>query len=180
MSLCVILPLMAAAQKNIKGKVFDAVNDKPLALASITVKEGTVVIITDDDGTFAMQIDSAVKTIVVSYAGYTRRSVKVKGIENTYLIGMQPLQAEAEIIVIKSKNLSRTKVQTAVPVDIIPFAAMANEVGQTGLNQLLAYAAPSFQSSRQAVAHRAGLYTAGGCSKWVLIAGMFLQGCRLM
>jgi iron complex outermembrane recepter protein len=152
MLLGMIFSFTAAAQKKITGKVFDAVNNKPLALASITAKESTVGIVTDDDGTFTMQIDSTVKTIVVSYAGYTSRSVKVNGIANTYLIGLQPIQTETEIIVIGSRNLSRTKVQTAVPVDVIPVAVMAKEVGQTDLNQLLTYAAPSFQSSRQAVA----------------------------
>ena len=43
---------------------------------------------------------------------------------------------------------------TPVPVDIIPIAALADHVGQTDLDQLLTYLAPSFQSSRQTVADR--------------------------
>jgi iron complex outermembrane receptor protein len=51
--------------------------------------------------------------------------------------------------VVGSRNLSRTKVQTSVPVDVIPVGKISKDVGQTDLNQLLTYSAPSFQSTRQ-------------------------------
>ena len=55
-------------------------------------------------------------------------------------------------MVLGSRNLSRTRVQTPAPVDIIPIAQFVNQVGQLDLNQLLTYVAPSFQSSRQTIA----------------------------
>ena len=69
-----------------------------------------------------------------------------------YSIGLQSSVNDLQqITVIGSRNLSRTKVQTPVPVDVIPVAKMAKEVGQIDLNQLLTYSAPSFQSARQTI-----------------------------
>ncbi|MGZ3768000.1 MAG: TonB-dependent receptor plug domain-containing protein, partial [Mucilaginibacter sp.] len=99
-----------------------------------------------------MKVDNNVKTIVVSYTGYEARTIRVDGSAVDYSIGLQPSQDLTEVTVIGSRNLSRTKVQTPVPVDVIPVATLAKEVGQVDLNQLLTYSAPSFQSSRQTIA----------------------------
>ena len=153
MSLSMILPLIALSQKTITGKVFDAVNNKPLASAIIIVKGSASGLSTGDDGTFTIKITGKEKTIVVSYVGYESRTVKVDGPATEYAIGLQPSQNNLQqITVIGSRNLLRTKVQTPVPVDVIPVALMAKEIGQTDLNQLLTFSAPSFQSSRQTVA----------------------------
>ncbi|HEX8331006.1 MAG TPA: TonB-dependent receptor, partial [Segetibacter sp.] len=49
-------------------------------------------------------------------------------------------------------NTSRTRTETAVPVDVIPIAQVINEIGQVDLNQILTFIAPSFQSARQTIA----------------------------
>ncbi len=148
----VVLPMIALSQKTITGKVFDATNNKPLLSASIVTsgKEGGVV--SNEDGNFTLKINSVVKQITVSYVGYETRIVKIQNHPGDYLIGLQPALTAPQITVIGTRNASRTKLQSAVPVDVIQVAAMANQVGQTGLNQLLTYATPSFQSSRQTVA----------------------------
>jgi iron complex outermembrane recepter protein len=51
-----------------------------------------------------------------------------------------------------SRNLSRTRVETPVPVDVIPIAQVLNDIGQVDLNQILNFIAPSFQSARQTIA----------------------------
>lgn len=150
--LIMVFPFAALSQKTISGKVFDAANNKPLALASIMTKGSTVGLVTGDDGSFAMQVGDSVNAIVISYTGYSSRTIEIYDSAKTYLIGLQPLLNETGVTVIGSRNLFRTRVQTPVPVDIIPVASMAKEVGQTDLNQLLTFSAPSFQSSRQTVA----------------------------
>ncbi|MBC7849910.1 MAG: TonB-dependent receptor, partial [Chitinophagaceae bacterium] len=90
------------------------------------------------------------KTIVVSYTGYFTRTIKLETTLSNYTISLLRLQNDS-VVVIGSRNSARTKLQTPVPVDIISVAAISKEVGQTDLNQLLTFAAPSFQSSRQTV-----------------------------
>ena len=83
--------------------------------------------------------------------GYEVRIVKIQALTVDYAIGLQPAAAKDLVTIVGTRNPSRTKLQSAVPIDLIPVAAMAKEVGQTDLNQLLTYTAPSFQSSRQTV-----------------------------
>ena len=147
-----LLPLAALAQKTITGKVFDATNNQPLPSASVTARGTNSGITTGTDGSFTLQIKGDVKSIVVSYVGYGSKTIKVEPDITGYSIGLQPSTDQIEITVIGSRNLSRTKTQTPVPVDVIPIATLAKEVGQTDLNQLLTFSAPSFQSSRQTVA----------------------------
>ena len=147
-----LLPLAALAQKTITGKVFDATNNQPLPSASVTARGTNSGITTGTDGSFTLQINGDVKSIVVSYVGYGSKTIKVEPNIIGYSIGLQPSTDQVEITVIGSRNLSRTKTQTPVPVDVIPIATLAKEVGQTDLNQLLTFSAPSFQSSRQTVA----------------------------
>jgi len=148
-----LLPLMVLSQKTITGKIFDAADNKPLASAIIIAKGSAAGSLTGKDGTFKMMITEKEKTIIVSYVGYETQSIKVDGAATEYAIGLQSsLNELQQITVIGSRNLSRTNVQTPVPVDVIPVAKMVAALGQTDLNQLLTYAAPSFQSARQAVA----------------------------
>ena len=147
--LSIIMPAMALSQGTITGKVFDAIDNHPLPSASITTKGSAGVTVTGNDGTFVIKISNGIKAIVVSYAGYVTRTIKVDGSVTEYSIGLEPSQDLTEIIVTGSRNLSRTKIQTPVPVDVLPIAKMAKEVAQTDLNQLLTYSAPSFQSTRQ-------------------------------
>ena len=149
--LSIIMPLVALSQKTITGKVFDATNNQPLAAASIAARGSTAGVTTGNDGTFSLKINDNVKAIVVSYVGYAMRTINISGPVTDYSIGLETSVDEVQITVIGSRNLSRTKVQTPVPVDVIPVATMAKEVGQIDLNQLLTFSAPSFQSSRQAI-----------------------------
>ena len=152
MSLSMLLPFMTIAQKTITGKVIDATNNKPLAAAFIVAKGSSTGFTTGSDGTFSMAITKSTKAIVVSYVGYESRTIKVDSLQTNYTIALQLSQNELQhITVIGTRNLSRTKIQTPVPVDLIQVARMAKEIGQIDLNQMLTYSAPSFQSARQTV-----------------------------
>src|SRR6476469_9468424 len=148
----IVMPLIALSQKTITGKVFDATTNQPLASASVSAGEKNTGVTTDSDGTFTLKIDNNVKSIVISNVGYKSGSIGVQDSATDYSIGLYSLVNDLEqITVIGSRNLSRTNVQTPVPVDVIQVAKMAKEVGQTDLDQLLTYSAPSFQSARQTV-----------------------------
>lgn len=149
----IFIPFVVTAQNTIKGKVFDVTNNRPLVQANVVVQQSNAGTVTDSDGKFSLNISESTKIVVVSYVGYQPISIAIKKSITDYSIGLQPLKnQQEEIVVIGSRNLSRAKVQTPVPVDIIPVASIAKDVGQVDLNQLLTYTAPSFQSSRQAVA----------------------------
>ena len=147
-----IIPFIAICQRTITGNVYDASSNQPLAQASIVIKNGNGGTSAGNDGKFSLRIPENIKAITASYVGYESVTININTSTTDYSIALQPLQNQQELVVIGTRNLSRTNTQTPVPVDIIPVAKMANEVGQVDLNQLLTYAAPSFQSSRQTVA----------------------------
>ncbi|MBC7890024.1 MAG: TonB-dependent receptor [Ferruginibacter sp.] len=147
----IIMPLMALCQKTITGKIFDVANDHPLAAASITGKGSSVGITSGSDGSFTLKIDNNVKTIIVSYAGYEIRAVRVDGPETDFSIGLQPSVNEISVTVIGSRSPRRVSTETAVPVDVLSMAELKS-APQVNLNQLLNYVAPSFTSNTTTVA----------------------------
>jgi iron complex outermembrane recepter protein len=57
-----------------------------------------------------------------------------------------------EVVIIGSRNASRTKTESAVPIDVISMKEIATQGAQANLNQILNMVAPSFTSNTQTVA----------------------------
>lgn len=151
-TLITLFSVQAFSQRTITGKIFDEASKKPLASANITASENKNGVLTSQDGSFIIQLSSSDKTIFISYTGYQSRSITLNdGVKNVS-IGLEPSIDELETVaIVGTRNLSRTNVQSPVPVDVIPVSRMARQVGQIDVNQLLTYSAPSFHSSRQTV-----------------------------
>lgn len=153
--LCAIcFSLIAFAQNGtVSGTVRDN-NGQPLAGASVTVqglKNGTI---TDNNGNFTLAVPSGRQTLVVSFVGSATSRIEVNvAADGTTQQDIQ-LQSGADlttVTVVGSRNVSRTRVETAVPVDVIPVSQVINEIGQVDVNQILNFIAPSFQSARQTI-----------------------------
>lgn len=146
----------ASAQSGtLKGTVRH-VNGDPLFGASITVAKKKIGTTTDINGHYLLNLPSGRYTIVATFVGQSVQSSEVTispGTTTELNFTTKEVSDLTGVVVTgtRSRN-ARTKLNTPVPVDIIPVAKMANEVAQVDLNQLLTYAAPSFQSSRQAIA----------------------------
>ncbi len=147
-----ILPLIAISQKTITGSVYDGSNNKPLEFASVVAVGNSAGAETNGAGGFRLKVRENEKEIIISFAGYSTRRIKIGDSASEYQIALKPILTASQITVIGTRNPSRTKLESATPVDVIPISALARQSGQTGLDQLLTYTAPSFQSSRQTVA----------------------------
>ncbi|MEO0044060.1 MAG: hypothetical protein RL329_3508, partial [Bacteroidota bacterium] len=150
---CICLSMigtMAFAQRTLQGKVTN-VNNEPLIDATILVKGTLIGTTTNADGRYNIYVPSGAATLIFSFTGYVSQEVNIgqKTVLNVTL--SEGLELD-NIVVVGSRNATRTKLETPVPVDIIPVSVVVNEVGQVDLNQILNYAAPSFQSNRQTVA----------------------------
>jgi iron complex outermembrane recepter protein len=149
--LLVSAAFVVKAQKSITGRVYDAGTNVPLEGATVTGKGSTTATQTDASGKFTISVPDNVLILVISYVGYETREISI-GASTSLDVSMDRSTSLNEVVVLGSRNLSRTRVQTPAPVDIIPVAQFVNQVGQVDLNQLLTYIAPSFQSSRQTIA----------------------------
>jgi iron complex outermembrane receptor protein len=146
------LPIFSVAQKVITGTVKDYKTKQPLQGASVVVKGGTGGTSTNSAGEFSLSVSDQAKTITISYVGYESKDIAISSVTSGLEISLVPTEQLTDIVVVGSRNLSRTRTETPVAVDIIPITQIANQVGQTDLNQILTYVAPSFQSSRQTIA----------------------------
>ncbi len=137
----------------VTGTVKDA-EGNVLANASVVVQTGKTGTRTGSDGTFSISLPAGSYTIAASYTGKTlsQKPVKVNAGETVSLDFSLPDGVDLfSVTVVGSRSLSRTSVETPVPVDVIPVSQIINSVGQVDINQILNFIAPSFQSARQTI-----------------------------
>ncbi len=146
-----LLPQNAFGQRTITGQVTDEANSEPLLGASILVRGTSTGTVTDVDGRYTLTVPETAEVLVFSFTGYEPREVPIDG-RATIDVALSSGVAIDLVTVVGSRNATRTKLETAVPVDVLPIADLVNEVGQVDLNQILTYVAPSFQSARQTIA----------------------------
>jgi iron complex outermembrane receptor protein len=146
------LPIFSVAQKVVTGTVKDNKTKQPLQGASILVKGGTAGTTSNASGEFSLSVPAETKAITVSYVGYESKDISIGNTTTGLEILLLATEQLTDIVVVGSRNLSRTRTETPVAVDIIPITQIVNQVGQVDLNQILTYVAPSFQSSRQTIA----------------------------
>jgi iron complex outermembrane recepter protein len=140
-----------SAQRTVQGRVISSSSNEPLPDASVQVKGTLVGTTTDADGRFSMYVPAGATSLVFNFTGYVSQEVPI-GTKTVINVSLSEGLELENVTVIGSRNATRTKLETPVPVDIIPISIIINEVGQVDLNQILSYAAPSFQSNRQTIA----------------------------
>lgn len=136
------------AQYTLKGVVTD---ESGFTLVGVNVFEkgtnqGTV---TDYEGNYEITYRNPEAVIVFSYIGYAGQEVKPAGKTEMDITLKAEVLNLSGIEIVGTRSLNRSATETPVAIDIIPIAEVINSVGQLDLNQLLQYAAPSFNSNRQ-------------------------------
>jgi iron complex outermembrane receptor protein len=151
--LCLALLLLlgspaAMAQKyKVAGKVLDA-KGEALPGASVIEKGTNNGTITDANGIYTLNVMYTNATLVVTFVGYNKieRDIEGKGTQNFTLEDATLLN---QVTVVGSRNMNRSSTDTPAPVDIINIQEITTKQGQMDVNQLLQFAAPSFNSNRQ-------------------------------
>lgn len=136
----------AFAQQSITGQVTDSNGD---ALPGVNIIEkGTSNGTTSDfDGKYIINADSN-GVLVFSYVGYETQEVEING-QSTFNITLSDGEALDEVLLVGSRSPKRTATDTAVPVDVLDVAEIASATGKVEVNDILQYAAPSFNASKQ-------------------------------
>lgn len=128
---------------------------QPLVGASVLIDGNKTGTSTDNEGNFALNTSPGKHVLTISYVGYVTQKMDVNataGDNNLQVITLGNAGNLETVSIIGTRNASRTRVETPVPVDVIPLSRVVNDIGQVDLNQILTFIAPSFQSSRQTVA----------------------------
>ncbi|MCE7039776.1 TonB-dependent receptor [Dyadobacter sp. CY312] len=144
----ILISISAFAQKyKVAGKVTDEKGDA-LPGASIVERGTNNGTITDANGIYTLDVGYNNATLVVTFVGYNSvvREIEGKGTQNFTLENATLLN---QVTVVGSRNMNRSSTDTPAPVDVINIAEITSKQGQLDVNQLLQFAAPSFNSNRQ-------------------------------
>ncbi len=132
--------------QEVSGTVIDETG--PLPGVSVIVKGTTTGTTTDFDGNYLINANTG-DVLVFSYVGYDTLEKTVSGaVMNVTLKSGVALD---EVVLIGSRNPSRTAVDTPVPVDVIDISELTSAGPQVNLNQILNFVAPSFTSNTQTI-----------------------------
>lgn len=137
---------LCSIAQEVSGTITDS-NGTPLAGVNILEKGTNNGTSTDFDGKYTISVPPTA-TLVISYVGFTTVEIPVEGktIINVSLsegIGLE------EVLLVGSRSSKRTSVDTPVAIDVIDVQQVATQVGRIEVNELLQYAAPSFNANKQ-------------------------------
>ncbi len=143
-----MLSFTVMAQYKVSGTVTDA-DGQPIDGASVVVQGTERGTTTDFDGKYQITVNKG-ENVEFSSVGYETITKKMDGSAIVNVVMAQGLALD-EIVIVGSRNPSRTATDTAVPVDVINVSEIANLGAQVSVNEILNYVAPSFTSQAQTV-----------------------------
>ncbi len=138
--------MFSYAQQVVKGNVADA-SGIPIAGVNVVEKGTGNGAISDFDGNFSISASGSA-TLIFSYIGYNSKEVNVNN-RTTIEVTLEDGVSLDEVMLVGSRSPKRTAIDTAVPVDVINVADIASNTGKVEVNEILQYAAPSFNASKQ-------------------------------
>lgn len=136
-----------AQTRTISGVVTDE-NSQPLGGVTVAIKDTNRGTSTDFDGTYSIDAEFG-QILVFTFVGFDAREVMID--QEEINVSMVAGMALGEVVLVGSRNPSRTVVESPVPVDVLDVQEMSIAVPQVNLNQMLNYVAPSFSSNTQTI-----------------------------
>jgi len=107
-----------AQQRSISGRVGNAVNDEPVARATVSVTGSPIVTVTDARGQFALSAPDGAVTLTVRAIGYKRRTVAVAPDQNTVAVRLEQdiFNLEAVVVTGQATAVEQKNLPQAVSV----------------------------------------------------------------
>lgn len=134
------------AQQIVTGTITDS-SGNPVPFVNITEKGSEKGTTSNEEGKYSIAVD-ANATIVYSYVGFETQEIVV-GIQEQIDVTLQEGEALSTIVVVGSRSPKRTATDTPVAIDIIDLNDIVSKSGKIEVNELLQYAAPSFNANKQ-------------------------------
>ena len=135
------------AQVTISGSVTNE-SGEPLTGVNILEKGTIKGTVTDFDGMYSMEVSSADAVLIFSYVGYETMEAALEERTELNVVMMEGISL-GEVQVVGSRSYQRSSTNAPVPIDVIHVAELAGTTGKAEINQILQYAAPSFNATKQ-------------------------------
>lgn len=136
---------IAVAQELITGIITDT-SGEALPGASVLEKGTSNGTVADFNGNYKISVKKG-SILIFSFIGY--QSQEIAATKNVINIKLESGEQLQEVQIVGSRSAKRTAVDTPVPVDVIDVSQLASKNGNVDLTQILQYAAPSFNASKQ-------------------------------
>ena len=142
--------------QGIKGKIIDADIKEGIVGATVSVENTSYSTSTDLQGNFSIKLPKGDYKMSISFSGYDKKTISIV-VPSTSVITIPDISLEEatglteDEIVISVGTRSQTvrsKIESSLPIDVFT-AQQLTAFGQTDLNQILHYLAPSFNANRQ-------------------------------
>lgn len=140
--------IFGQAANKVSGQVTNA-EGKPLAGVTIMIEGTSRGTTTDKNGRYEITYDSDDAVLVFSFVGFATEQVNIDGRQTIDITLIEDVVGMQDLVVVGSRSRTRSVTDSPVPVDIIPVTSLVQSKGQMDMNQLLQYAAPSFNANRQ-------------------------------
>lgn len=135
------------AQDAVMGTVTNAAGE-PLIGVNIAEKGTIKGTVTDYHGMYHINVSGDDAVLIFSYVGHETIEEPVNGRTEINVVMVEGVSL-GEVQVVGSRNYKRSMTDAPVPIDVIDVAELANANGKTEINQVLQYAAPSFNATKQ-------------------------------
>ena len=135
-----------AISQNITGKVLGS-DGIPITGVNVMEKGTSNGTISDFDGNYQIRADSN-GTLVFSYVGYETLEIAIAN-QSVVNVTLQDGSSLDEVYLVGSRNPNRSALNSAVAIDVIDVAELSSKTGKVELNDILQFAAPSFNATKQ-------------------------------
>src|SRR5690606_26901076 len=146
-------PYCLFAQTTLQGRVLDETGE-PLPNASVQIKNGDGVALSNIDGTFSIVVPQGQTTIVVSFVGFVTQEVNIAGRSNI-TVTMQPQSTSLQDVVVIGYGTQRAEAVTG-SVSSIQGDAL-REVPSANISQALQGRLPGVELSQTSSQPGAGM-----------------------
>ena len=136
------------AQHSVSGTVFDP-DGMPLPGVNIVEKGTFLGTTTAVDGRYNFSASSDSSVLEISFIGYTTVEIKLAGQSTVDVTFKEAYMTLGEIQVVGTRSYARSSFDSPVPVDILDISRLAVQSGKSEINEILQYAAPSFNATKQ-------------------------------
>lgn len=134
------------SQKTVTGTVTEF-SEAPLPYVNIIEKGTDNGTTTDNLGNYSITVkENAV--LVYSYIGFESQEIKVGTQEKIDIVLLEGETLD-DLVLVGSRNAKRTATDTPVAIDIINMEDIISKSGKIEINELLQFAAPSFNANKQ-------------------------------
>ena len=142
----ILISINFSLAQNVTGVISDN-SGNPLPGVNIIEKGTKNGVVSDIDGKYKINVgDNA--TLTFSFVGFNSKVIAVNN-QSKINVTLEEGVSLEEVILVGSRSPKRPAPDTAVPVDVIDVAGIASRTGKVEVNDILQFAAPSFNASKQ-------------------------------